>query len=131
MLWSLSLALFFALTNGQDKFCPGEPWLEYQSHCYLFSITYLSYYDPRNFNESRTFCQAFNADILVVNDQDELSFLVQNLGKIGELNSWIGMVRKGDAQGDDISNYEWINGDPVDFTNFGKPSYKNYFLTGR
>jgi hypothetical protein len=52
--------------------CYDYAWTKYNDHCYrLFSKEFTGV-DPRNFADARAYCQTFGADLVVIQDTEEM-----------------------------------------------------------
>ncbi|KAM6439677.1 C-type lectin domain family 2 member L-like [Rhynochetos jubatus] len=72
-------------------------WLYFQGKCY-----YLSEHEA-NWNTSQNFCSLHNASLLVIENLQELSFMV----KITKQDPWIGLYKRNEE-------FFWVNGKALD-----------------
>uniref|UniRef100_A0A8C8ALA3 C-type lectin domain-containing protein n=1 Tax=Otus sunia TaxID=257818 RepID=A0A8C8ALA3_9STRI len=78
------------------ELCPSD-WLYFQRKCYYLSESEASW------NSSQSFCSLHNASLLVIENQQELSFMV----KITKQDPWIGLYKRNE-------DFFWVNGKPLD-----------------
>ncbi|XP_060127170.1 C-type lectin domain family 2 member D [Zootoca vivipara] len=95
--------------------CP-DGWIGYQRKCYYFSES------DRNWTYSQNYCDSFNASLVVIDSQEEMSFLRRYKGPA---DHWIGLQRT-----DDQEPWRWINGTIFNFwfdiRGGGKSAYMNH-----
>ncbi|KAE8289164.1 CD209 antigen-like protein C DC-SIGN-related protein 2 [Larimichthys crocea] len=97
-------------------FCPKkvckpckDGWLLFQSKCYLFHEPY--YW--KNWEESRKECKGMNADLVVIESQEEQHFINNHTkeGSYADNGYWIGLSNK------DVTNtWMWVNGSNLTVT---------------
>nr|XP_034960960.1 C-type lectin domain family 2 member D-like [Zootoca vivipara] len=75
--------------------CPNG-WIGYQRKCYYFSDS------DRNWTYSQNYCAPFNASLVMIDSQEEMSFLRRYKGPADQ---WIGLQRI-----DDQEPWKWIDG---------------------
>ncbi|CAI5767940.1 Hypothetical predicted protein [Podarcis lilfordi] len=75
--------------------CP-DGWIGYQRKCYYFSDSY------RNWTYSQNYCASFNASLVVIDSQEEMSFLRRYKGPA---DYWIGLQKMNDQE-----PWKWIDG---------------------
>ncbi|XP_054043917.1 C-type lectin domain family 2 member L-like [Rissa tridactyla] len=78
------------------ELCPSD-WLYFQRKCYYLSES------EANWNSSQSFCSLHNASLLVIEDHQELSFMV----KITKEDPWIGLYKRNEE-------FFWVNGKALD-----------------
>ncbi|XP_073451666.1 C-type lectin domain family 2 member A-like [Aquarana catesbeiana] len=71
-------------------------WILYRDKCYYFSS------GRDTWSYSQTFCESFNSSLAVIDNQQELSFLMRFKGSS---NHWIGLSRN-----EDDTSWVWTNG---------------------
>ncbi|KAM4887911.1 CD209 antigen-like protein E isoform 2-T2 [Thomomys bottae] len=79
--------------------CPWD-WTFFQGHCYFFS------YSQRNWHDSITACQEVGAQLVVIERDEEQSFLQQTSKKRGF--TWMGL-----SDLNKESSWVWIDGSPL------------------
>uniref|UniRef100_A0A3P9L118 C-type lectin domain-containing protein n=1 Tax=Oryzias latipes TaxID=8090 RepID=A0A3P9L118_ORYLA len=89
-------ALHFKCTPGKPG-CPAE-WIRFGSSCYFFSV------ESKSWDEARKFCRAREADLMVINTNDEKTFLVAFRDK----PVWIGLTDKVQE-----GTWKWVDGSPL------------------
>ncbi|XP_065507905.1 C-type lectin domain family 2 member L-like isoform X3 [Caloenas nicobarica] len=72
-------------------------WLYFQRKCYYLSES------EANWNSSQSFCALHNASLLVIENHQELSFMM----KITKQDPWIGLYRRNEE-------FFWVNGKALD-----------------
>uniref|UniRef100_A0A3P9MCG5 C-type lectin domain-containing protein n=1 Tax=Oryzias latipes TaxID=8090 RepID=A0A3P9MCG5_ORYLA len=77
--------------------CPAE-WTRFGSSCYFFSA------ESKSWDEAREFCRAREADLMVINTNDEKTFLVAFRDK----PVWIGLTDKVQE-----GTWKWVDGSPL------------------
>uniref|UniRef100_A0A670IQX8 C-type lectin domain-containing protein n=1 Tax=Podarcis muralis TaxID=64176 RepID=A0A670IQX8_PODMU len=75
--------------------CP-DGWIGYQRKCYYFSDS------DRNWTSSQNYCASFDASLVVIDSEEEMSFLRRYKGAA---DHWIGLQRMNDQE-----PWKWING---------------------
>ncbi|XP_053234658.1 C-type lectin domain family 2 member D-like isoform X2 [Podarcis raffonei] len=75
--------------------CP-DGWIGYQRKCYYFSDS------DRNWTSSQNYCASFNASLVVIDSQEEMSFLRRYKGPA---DHWIGLQKMNDQ-----GPWKWIDG---------------------
>ncbi|XP_068510118.1 C-type lectin domain family 2 member B-like [Anas acuta] len=78
------------------ELCPSD-WLYFQKKCYYLSER------EANWNSSQNFCSLRNASLLVIENLQELSFMV----KITKQDPWIGLHKINEE-------FFWVNGSTLD-----------------
>ncbi|KAM6287224.1 C-type lectin domain family 2 member L-like isoform 1-T1 [Spheniscus humboldti] len=78
------------------ELCPSG-WLYFQRKCYYLSES------EANWNSSQSLCSLHNASLLVIEDHQELSFMV----KITKQDPWIGLYKRNEE-------FFWVNGKALD-----------------
>ncbi|XP_053234754.1 C-type lectin domain family 2 member D-like, partial [Podarcis raffonei] len=78
-----------------NECCP-DGWIGYQRKCYYFSDS------ERNWTYSHNYCASFDASLVVIDSQEEMSFLRRYKGPH---DHWIGLQRM-----DDQEPWKWIDG---------------------
>ncbi|XP_064012082.1 C-type lectin domain family 2 member L-like [Pogoniulus pusillus] len=78
------------------ELCPSG-WLYFQRKCYYLSESEASW------NSSQSLCSLHNASLLVIGNQEELSFMV----KITKEDPWIGLYKRN-------KEFFWVNGNALD-----------------
>uniref|UniRef100_A0A8B9BWZ2 C-type lectin domain-containing protein n=1 Tax=Anser brachyrhynchus TaxID=132585 RepID=A0A8B9BWZ2_9AVES len=78
------------------ELCPSD-WLYFQKKCYYLSES------EANWNSSQNFCSLHNASLLVIENLQELSFMV----KITKQDPWIGLYKINEE-------FFWVNGSTLD-----------------
>ncbi|XP_050567493.1 C-type lectin domain family 2 member L-like isoform X1 [Cygnus atratus] len=78
------------------ELCPSD-WLYFQKKCYYLSESEASW------NSSQNFCSLHNASLLVIENLQELSFMV----KITKQDPWIGLYKINEE-------FFWVNGSTLD-----------------
>ncbi|XP_071407752.1 C-type lectin domain family 2 member L-like [Pithys albifrons albifrons] len=76
--------------------CPSG-WLYFQRKCYYLSE------NEANWNSSQSHCSLHNASLLVLENQQELSFMM----KITKQDPWIGLYKRNEK-------FFWVNGKALD-----------------
>ncbi|XP_075409457.1 NKG2-A/NKG2-B type II integral membrane protein-like [Tenrec ecaudatus] len=82
--------------------CDGcmEDWFSYSNHCYNIST------EKKNWTESRMACASKKSSLLIIENDEEMDFVLQQaLLKSFLLSSWIGLTRKSTSH-----DWSWING---------------------
>ncbi|KAI6079827.1 C-type lectin domain family 2 member L [Aix galericulata] len=96
---------FWRVNHSSDKdtpaclsleLCPSD-WLYFQKKCYYLSEK------EANWNSSQNFCSLHNASLLVIENLQELSFMV----KITKQDPWIGLHKINEE-------FFWVNGSTLD-----------------
>ncbi|XP_061580316.1 CD209 antigen-like protein C [Cololabis saira] len=85
------------------KACPAG-WRKFRSSCYFLST------DRQTWDKARQDCRVKGADLVVINDSEEQSFL----STFGNKESWIGLNDKG-VEG----TWKWVDGSPLILANWG------------
>ncbi|XP_077781330.1 early activation antigen CD69-like [Podarcis muralis] len=75
--------------------CP-DGWIGYQRKCYYFSDS------DRNWTYSQNYCASFDASLVVIDSQEEMSFLRRYKGPA---DHWIGLQKMNDQE-----SWKWIDG---------------------
>ncbi|XP_061863552.1 C-type lectin domain family 2 member B-like [Colius striatus] len=78
------------------ELCPSG-WLYFQGKCYYLSES------EANWNSSQSLCSLHNASLLIIENQQELSFMV----KIAKQDPWIGLYKRNEE-------FFWVNGKALD-----------------
>ncbi|XP_075617844.1 C-type lectin domain family 2 member B-like [Balearica regulorum gibbericeps] len=78
------------------ELCPSG-WLYFQRKCYYLSEK------EANWNSSQSFCSSYNASLLVIENHQELNFMV----KITKQDPWIGLCKRNEE-------FFWVNGKALD-----------------
>ncbi|XP_064886039.1 C-type lectin domain family 2 member L isoform X1 [Columba livia] len=78
------------------ELCPSG-WLYFQRKCYYLSES------EDNWNSSQSFCALHNASLLVIENHQELSFMM----KVTKQDPWIGLYRRNEE-------FFWVNGKALD-----------------
>ncbi|XP_069662869.1 LOW QUALITY PROTEIN: C-type lectin domain family 2 member B-like [Haliaeetus albicilla] len=78
------------------ELCPSG-WLYFQRKCYYLSES------EANWNSSQSLCSLHNASLLVIENDQELSFMV----KITKQDPWIGLYKRNEE-------FFWVNGKALD-----------------
>ncbi|XP_033624558.1 macrophage mannose receptor 1-like [Asterias rubens] len=91
--------------NGCDS-----GWVAFESSCYKFEDASEVSWDQAN-ND----CAAVGAHLIAVRDRFEQSFLASRLGVQNGQMFWIGMSETAQK-----GSYEWVNNDPITYTNWGR-----------
>ncbi|XP_035747967.1 C-type lectin domain family 2 member B-like [Egretta garzetta] len=78
------------------ELCPSG-WLYFQRKCYYLSE------NEANWNASQSLCSLYNASLLVIENHQELSFMV----KITKQEPWIGLYKRNEE-------FFWVNGKALD-----------------
>ncbi|XP_074907740.1 C-type lectin domain family 2 member B-like isoform X2 [Buteo buteo] len=78
------------------ELCPSG-WLYFQRKCYYLSES------EANWNSSQSLCSSHNASLLVIENDQELSFMV----KITKQDPWIGLYKRNEE-------FFWVNGKALD-----------------
>ncbi|XP_010573649.1 PREDICTED: C-type lectin domain family 2 member L-like isoform X1 [Haliaeetus leucocephalus] len=78
------------------ELCPSG-WLYFQRKCYYLSES------EANWNSSQSLCSLYNASLLVIENDQELSFMV----KITKQDPWIGLYKRNEE-------FFWVNGKALD-----------------
>ncbi|XP_023806801.1 C-type lectin domain family 17, member A-like isoform X1 [Oryzias latipes] len=86
---------------------PGCPagWIRFGSSCYFFSV------ESKSWDEARKSCKARQADLVVINTNDEKTFLVAFRDK----PVWIGLTDKAEE-----GTWKWVDGSPLNLKFWGK-----------
>ncbi|TKS82492.1 CD209 antigen-like protein A [Collichthys lucidus] len=108
--WTIGIIMGHETFPVKD-FCPQkvckpckDGWLLFQSKCYLFSEAYYR----KNWEESRKECKGMNADLVVIESQEEQLFINNHTNKA---EYWIGLRKK------DVRNtWMWVNGSNLTVT---------------
>ncbi|TDH11475.1 hypothetical protein EPR50_G00060730 [Perca flavescens] len=78
-----------------------EGWVLFQTNCYLFSTS--DYYDWRAWQGSRDKCQRMQADLVVIESQEEQEFISNHTKYYDALHGyWIGLSR--------MDTWAWVDG---------------------
>ncbi|XP_061213700.1 C-type lectin domain family 2 member L-like isoform X2 [Neopsephotus bourkii] len=80
------------------ELCPSD-WLYFQRKCYYISESEASW------NSSQSFCSLHNASLLVIENHQELSFMM----KITKQDPWIGLYKRNEE-------FFWVDGKALDTT---------------
>ncbi|RMC02806.1 hypothetical protein DUI87_19997 [Hirundo rustica rustica] len=75
--------------------CPSG-WLYFQRKCYYLSE------DEATWNSSQSYCSSHNASLLVIENQQELTFIM----KITKQDPWIGLSKRDEE-------FFWVNGEAL------------------
>lgn len=96
----------------KEYFCP-DRWWKREDRCY-----YDSGFKNLPFYQARTYCQALGGDLVVINDQAENDFILQQLNYA--YTFWMGLERRSTAnpESEDHSTYAWVDGTPLEFNMF-------------
>ncbi|KAM4670254.1 C-type lectin domain family 2 member B-like [Amazona ochrocephala] len=78
------------------ELCPSD-WLYFQRKCYYISESEASW------NSSQSFCSLHNASLLVIENHQELSFMM----KITKQDPWIGLCKRNEE-------FFWVDGKALD-----------------
>ena len=92
--------------------CP-KSWKEHGNSCYLF-ITPPLQIRLMNWNDSRTNCKRYEADLVSILDSSEIEFIYQQTSAVRKFNFWIGLYRKRTTTD---QNESWVWSDGSNFTN--------------
>ncbi|XP_069837917.1 killer cell lectin-like receptor subfamily B member 1B allele C [Dendropsophus ebraccatus] len=82
--------------ENECKLCPAD-WKLFQENCYFISIA-----DQFSWKDSQAFCIEMNSHLLVIKNQEQMTFLEQVAGK--ENSYWIGLYFN-----NTIRNWTWVN----------------------
>uniref|UniRef100_A0A8C0XPA6 C-type lectin domain-containing protein n=1 Tax=Castor canadensis TaxID=51338 RepID=A0A8C0XPA6_CASCN len=101
------------LKAGVDRLCRRCPWdwTFFQGNCYFFSKS------QRNWKSSITACQEVGAQIVIIESDEEQSFLQQTSKNKGQ--TWMGM-----SDLNEESTWHWVDGSPL------SSSFKKYWNKG-
>ena len=91
---------------------------KYENNIYTFYTKHLC----NNFHASEI-CNKFDGNLIHIKSSSVRAFIYQRIENTGEGNYWIGLYQIGD----DITKWEWSDGEKVDYTNWWsrEPSDKN------
>ncbi|XP_069183401.1 snaclec bothroinsularin subunit beta-like [Procambarus clarkii] len=81
----------------------------YKASCYKLLDVKLSW------SEAKSACESQGANLLVIDDRYENAFVAAFLG---DLDSWVWTGLSGTVGEDGSVSFTWVNGDPVDFSNW-------------
>ncbi|XP_029451111.1 hepatic lectin-like isoform X2 [Rhinatrema bivittatum] len=80
----------------------GEKWVQFQNSCYYFSSS------SKTWKDARKYCMDNDADLVVVNNQEEQSYINK---KTGSTRRWLGL-HDTEKEGEWI----WVDQSPLTFT---------------
>ncbi|XP_037532460.1 asialoglycoprotein receptor 1-like [Nematolebias whitei] len=101
-----------------NKHCPHrackpclDDWVPFQSNCYLFTND-IYYYNWKNWEYSRDFCQEKNADLVVIESLEEQEFINNHTKKYSDSQHgyWIGLSIK------NMETWTWVDRSNVTLT---------------
>ncbi|KAI7793287.1 putative CD209 antigen-like protein B [Triplophysa rosa] len=87
-------------------------WIYYQSSMYVISS------ERKNWSESRRYCRARGADLIIINNKEEQDFLVRTLHK--EV-VWIGL-----SDSEVEGTWKWVDGSKLNIRFWGSGEPKSY-----
>ncbi|XP_037835854.1 secretory phospholipase A2 receptor isoform X2 [Kryptolebias marmoratus] len=103
--------------------CPST-WVKFGRGCYSFEPVV----EKRTFDESRQHCKqkANTSDVLTIEDETENRFVLEQLWSSGFLHHavWLGM-----SFNTDTDSLTWVDGSPVDYTNWANRGPDTGLLT--
>uniref|UniRef100_A0A8C7X5V5 C-type lectin domain-containing protein n=1 Tax=Oryzias sinensis TaxID=183150 RepID=A0A8C7X5V5_9TELE len=85
---------------------PGCPsgWIRFGSSCYFFSV------ESKSWDKAREFCRTTEADLVVINTNDEKTFLLAFRNQA----VWIGLTDKAQE-----GTWKWVDGSPLTLVGWG------------
>ncbi|XP_028984012.1 natural killer cells antigen CD94-like [Betta splendens] len=107
--WTMGVILRFN-SFPVDAYCPNKTcrpcqsgWIQFQEKCYLF---YENDSPWRTWDDSRTFCQSNGADLLVIDNPEEQSFISTNIKRYYDdfHGYWMGLKQRAN------NNWTWVDG---------------------
>ncbi|KAK7079206.1 hypothetical protein SK128_003942 [Halocaridina rubra] len=98
-------------SSVSNTFCHNLPQGDesYKGSCYNFPAESYSWHD------AKITCEGNGAHLIAINDRYEGAFISAFLGELGT-RVWIGL--NGTVNGDGSVTFNWVTGEPVDFTNW-------------
>ncbi|XP_040146477.2 CD209 antigen-like protein C [Ictidomys tridecemlineatus] len=104
------------LKAGVNRLCRPCPWdwTFFQGHCYFFSKS------QRNWHDSVTACQEVGAQLVIINSDEEQSFLQLTTKKRG--HTWMGL-----SDLNKEATWHWVDGSPLSlrFMKYWNPTEPN------
>ncbi|XP_073097646.1 secretory phospholipase A2 receptor isoform X3 [Manis javanica] len=88
------------------------PWIKFKSNCYSFSTVL----DSKSFEAAHEFCKKEGSDLLTIKDEDENSFLLEELLAFGSSVQMVWLNAQFDGDNETI---KWFDGTPTDQSNWG------------
>ena len=101
-----------SLQVNTSQGCP-KSWKEHGNSCYLF-VTPPLQIRLMNWNDSRTNCKRYEADLVSILDSSEVDFIYQQTRAVRKFTFWIGLYRK-ITTSDPKEGWVWSDGS--NFTN--------------
>lgn len=99
---------------GHPELCSETsiPWIKFKSNCYSFSTVL----DSMSFEAAHEFCKKEGSNLLTIKDEDENSFLLEELFAFGSSVQMIWLNAQFDG---DSKTIKWFDGTPTDQSNWG------------
>ncbi|XP_036740081.2 secretory phospholipase A2 receptor isoform X2 [Manis pentadactyla] len=88
------------------------PWIKFKSNCYSFSTVL----DSKSFEAAHEFCKKEGSNLLTIKDEDENSFLLEELLAFGSSVQMVWLNAQFDGDNETI---KWFDGTPTDQSNWG------------
>ncbi|XP_005393412.1 PREDICTED: secretory phospholipase A2 receptor [Chinchilla lanigera] len=88
------------------------PWIKFKSNCYSFSTVL----DSMSFEAAHEFCKKEGSNLLTIKDEDENSFLLEELLAFGSSVQMIWLNAQLDSNNETV---KWFDGTPTDQSNWG------------
>ncbi|XP_029315360.1 CD209 antigen-like protein B [Cottoperca gobio] len=109
LVWEWPGSISDSMTES-EKTCPAG-WRKFSSACYLFSN------EARSWDRAREDCRQRGADLVVINSDEEQTFL---FGLLINQDTWIGLNDR-----DEEGTWKWVDGTPLTQTNWGQSQPDN------
>ncbi|XP_034510499.1 secretory phospholipase A2 receptor isoform X3 [Ailuropoda melanoleuca] len=99
---------------GRPELCSETsiPWIKFKSNCYSFSTVL----DSMSFEAAHEFCKKEGSNLLTIKDEDENSFLLEELSAFGSSVQMVWLNAHFDGDNETI---KWFDGTPTDQSNWG------------
>ncbi|XP_030897081.1 secretory phospholipase A2 receptor [Leptonychotes weddellii] len=99
---------------GHPELCSETsiPWIKFKSNCYSFSTVL----DSMSFEAAHEFCKKEGSNLLTIKDEDENSFLLEELFAFGSSVQMVWLNAQFDG---DNETTKWFDGTPTDQSNWG------------
>nr|XP_035926888.1 secretory phospholipase A2 receptor isoform X2 [Halichoerus grypus] len=99
---------------GRPELCSETsiPWIKFKSNCYSFSTVL----DSMSFEAAHEFCKKEGSNLLTIKDEEENSFLLEELFAFGSSVQMVWLNAQFDG---DNETTKWFDGTPTDQSNWG------------
>jgi hypothetical protein len=92
-----------------------EKWTEYTIPVQEYNGHYYQLFnDAMTWQEAKELCEGLRGHLIVINDEAEQNFMTEIVADASKDNLWIGLYSD-----DDTLSWKWVNGEDVDYTNWG------------